>query len=141
MENEGINKLLISIRDYELNFTATRSGGPGGQHVNKVSTKVEIRFNIRESDLLSNEQKEILLLKLDNKVTNEGELIVTSQATRSQIENKEKAIEKCLDLIRNALLPAKKRKPTKPSKAAIKKRLEEKRKLGEKKEKRKPPEL
>ena len=141
MGEEDINKILKSIRDYELDFTASRSGGPGGQHVNKTSTKVEVRFNIRDSAFLSDEQKELLLTRFAGKVTTEGELIVTSQATRSQLENKEKAIEKILDKIEKALIPPKKRKPTKPPRSVKEKRLDEKKKQSEKKEQRKPPEV
>ncbi len=141
MDTVEIDKLVKKIRDYELNFTASRSGGPGGQHANKVSTKVEVRFSILLSESLTPEQKEALLEKLKTKINAEGELIVTSQATRSQADNKEKAVEKCLALIRKALIPPKKRKPTKPSAAAKTKRLEEKKKHSEKKEHRKPPEI
>jgi ribosome-associated protein len=139
MDTDAINKLLDQIRDDELTFAATRSSGPGGQHANKVSTKVEVRFHIPASDLLTPDQKAILLHKLAVKLTNDGELIVTSQATRSQADNKEKAIEKCLALLRRALTPAKKRKPTQPSPAARAKRLEEKKKQAQKKEQRRPP--
>ncbi|MCB2220210.1 MAG: aminoacyl-tRNA hydrolase [Bacteroidetes bacterium] len=141
MDTAAINKLLEQIHDFELTFAATRSGGPGGQHANKVSTKVEVRFNIPSSDILSPEQKATLLHKLAPKLTTDGELIVTSQATRSQADNKEQAIEKCLALLRRALTPAKKRKRTKPSPAARAKRLEEKKKQAQKKEQRRPPDL
>ena len=141
MDENEINKLLQTIRDHELIFSASRSSGPGGQHVNKASTKVEIRFNIPESEILSDEQKSMLQEKFANKITTGGELIATSQATRSQLDNKEKAIEKLLKMIEKSLLPPKKRKPTKPTRAAKEKRLEEKKKLSEKKEKRKQPEI
>ncbi|MCB0806228.1 MAG: aminoacyl-tRNA hydrolase [Bacteroidales bacterium] len=141
MVEKEINKLLVAIRDYELSFTASRSSGPGGQHVNKASTKVEVRFNITASEILSEEQKSQLLENLANKITTEGELIVISQATRSQLDNKEKAIGKLLHMLEKALLPPKERKPTKPSKAAKEKRLDEKKRLSEKKEQRKPPEI
>lgn len=123
----------------ELVFTSSRSSGPGGQHVNKVSTKVELRFHIPNSGLLNDEEKDILLIKLKNKINSEGELIIVSQDERSQLKNKEKAIEKFYDLLQKALTPPKKRKPTKPTQASKEKRLEEKRIIADKKEKRKPP--
>lgn len=125
--------------DSELNFKASRSSGPGGQHVNKVNTKVELRFDIPNSALLNDEEKEILLDKLTNKINSDGILIVISQHSRSQIKNKESATEKFYQLIIKALTPAKVRKATKPSHAARAKRLEEKQKLSEKKILRKPP--
>ncbi|MCD4790284.1 MAG: aminoacyl-tRNA hydrolase [Bacteroidales bacterium] len=120
-------------------FTSSRSSGPGGQHVNKVSTKVELRFHIPNSGLLNDEEKDILLIKLKNKINSEGELIIVSQDERSQLKNKEKVIEKFYELLQKALIPPKKRKPTKPTQASKEKRLEKKRIIADKKEKRKPP--
>ncbi len=134
------NLLKISFES-EIVFSASRSSGPGGQNVNKVSTKVELRFNIPNSNLLSDTEKEILLEKLKNKINNEGDLLLVSQEERSQLKNKEKVLEKFYELIEKTLTPPKKRKPTKPSKASVEKRLEEKRKRGDKKEKRKPPKV
>ncbi len=125
----------------ELVFTSSRSSGPGGQHVNKVSTKVELRFHIPNSGLLNDEEKDILLIKLKNKINSEGELIIVSQDERSQLKNKEKVIEKFYELLQKALIPPKKRKPTKPSQASKEKRLEKKRIIADKKEKRKPPDV
>lgn len=121
----------------EFTFTASRSSGPGGQHVNKVSTKIELRFNVKESAFLTAEEKEIILSKLANKINSESELILVAQSDRSQLKNKENAIEKFYALLAKALTPVKKRKPTKPSRAAREKRLEEKRIRSEKKERRK----
>jgi ribosome-associated protein len=126
-------------RDFssEFHFSASRSSGPGGQNVNKVNTKVELRFNIASSSLLSDEEKELLMEKLAKKINSEGELILVSQTGRSQLKNKEKAIEKFYSLLTRALTPRKKRKPTKPSQASKEERLESKRKQAEKKERRK----
>jgi len=126
---------IIQGRDFysEFKFSASRSGGPGGQNVNKVSTKIELRFNVLESPLLSIEEKEIIQKKLENKINNEGELVLVSQSERSQLANKEKVIEKFYALISKALTPQKKRKPTKPSKSAKEKRLESKKINSEKK--------
>lgn len=127
--------------DSEIVFSASRSSGPGGQNVNKVNTKVELRFNIPNSNLLSDSEKEILLEKLKNKINKEGDLILVSQEERSQIKNKEKVLQKFYELINEALTPPKKRKPTKPSKARKEKRLEEKKITSEKKSQRKKPEI
>jgi len=134
------NLLKISFES-EILFSASRSSGPGGQNVNKVSTKVELRFNIPNSNLLSDSEKEILLVKLKNKINNEGDLILVSQEERSQLKNKEKALEKFYELIEKALTPPKKRKPTKPTQASKKKRLEEKKLVSEKKSQRKKPDM
>jgi ribosome-associated protein len=121
----------------EFTFTATRSSGPGGQNVNKVSTKVELRFDVIGSALLSAEEKEIILLKLAKKINSEGELILIDQTDRSQLKNKEKVVDKFYTLLAKALTPVIKRKPTRPSRAAKEKRLEEKQIQSEKKERRK----
>jgi len=130
------HKIYTTELDNELNFSFSRSGGPGGQHVNKVNTKVELRFTIADSTVLTEEEKAILLEKLAKQINQEGELIVIAQETRSQLKNKSKAIEKFYDIINKALKPKKKRKPTTISKAAKEKRLKQKKELAEKKERR-----
>jgi ribosome-associated protein len=121
----------MDIRDRnfqdEFVFQASRSGGPGGQNVNKVSSKVELRFHIANSALLNDEEKTIIAEKLINKINNLGELILVSQTERSQLQNKEKVIEKFYYIINKVLTPRKKRLNTKPTKASIEKRLESKR--------------
>ena len=119
----------IGDRDFqdEFVFQASRSSGPGGQNVNKVSSKVELRFHIANSVLLNDEEKTIIAEKLINKINNLGELILVSQTERSQLQNKEKVIEKFYLLINKALTPRKKRINTKPTKSSIEKRLESKR--------------
>jgi ribosome-associated protein len=125
-------------RDFssELDFSASRSSGPGGQNVNKVSTKMELRFNVAGSLLLTVPEKELILEKLAARITASGELIVVSQSERTQLQNKEKVIEKFYMLITRALTPRKQRKPTMPSKASREERLEKKRQQSEKKERR-----
>jgi ribosome-associated protein len=129
----------MEIRDFslEFTFTASRSSGPGGQNVNKVSSRVELRFDVKGSALLTPDEKEIVLLRLAKKINSEGELILVAQTDRSQLKNKEKAIEKFYAILNKALTPVKERKPTRPSQAAKEKRLEEKQIQSEKKERRK----
>lgn len=132
---------MEKILDNELIFRASRSSRPGGQHVNKVSTKIELRFDVKNSFLLTEEEKELLFQKLKNKINSEGELIIVSQYSRSQLKNKKNAIEKFHVLIEEALIPDKVRKIVKPPPEMKRKRLEEKQKRAEKKELRKPPQL
>jgi ribosome-associated protein len=102
---------------------------------------VELRFHIPDSELLSQEEKERLLEKLSSKITKEGELIITAESKRSQVKNKEIAVEKFYTTLEKALKKRKKRKPTKPTKAAKEKRLQKKKKRSDIKSKRKPPDV
>jgi ribosome-associated protein len=130
---------ILIGRDFsnEFRFSASRSSGPGGQNVNKLSTKVELRFNISQSELLTRDEKIALIEKLAHKITKDGDLIIVSQSERSQLANKERTIEKFYGLLIKILTPQKKRRVTKPSKQAKEKRLENKRILSEKKANRK----
>jgi ribosome-associated protein len=125
----------------ELQFKAIRSSGAGGQHVNKVSSKIELAFNISNSNYLTEEQKERLLNKLSNKINKENVLIIFCDESRSQHRNKEIAIQRFLEIIQKGLIVPKKRKPTKPSKASILKKVENKKKLSQKKNLRKKPNI
>lgn len=100
----------------ELTFKGIRSSGPGGQHVNKTSSKVEVRFNIMTSEGLQDSEKERLLSKLSSRLTSEGELIMQCGESRSQHRNKAIVIERLLELLKEQLTVKKKRKKTKPSK-------------------------
>lgn len=111
----------------ELHFQTSRSSGPGGQNVNKVNSRVEVRFDIRNSALLTVDQKELLLTRLATKITSDGILCVVSQKDRSQLINKEDAIQKLNLLISRALAPVKPRKRTLPTAGSVEKRLTEKR--------------
>ena len=131
--------LPIRERKFENEFilSASRSSGPGGQNVNKVSTKIELRFNVSGSSLLADEEKEIISQKLRARINNEGELIIVSQSERSQLKNKELAIERFYSLVEKALRPVQIRKPTKPSYASKLRRLEHKKLVSKKKSNRK----
>lgn len=112
---------------------AVRSGGAGGQHVNKVSSRVELYFDISASQVLTDEQKTTLLTKLRSKLTEDGVLRITEDTSRSQHANREAAVKKLHAVIEQALKKPKKRVATKVSKAAKKKRVDEKKKVSEKK--------
>lgn len=117
----------------ELQFQTSKSGGPGGQNVNKVETKVQLRFDVNNSLVLSEEEKLTLLQKAKNKIDQEGVLQLMSQEKRSQIQNKELVIQKFYELLKSAFAMKKIRKATKPRKSSIEKRLKKKKALSEKK--------
>ena len=123
----------------EFKFKASKSGGKGGQHVNKVNTKVTLKWDVVHSGGLSQEQKDHILKKLWHHLTKDGVLFLSSSAGRSQFENKETAISKLDRLLKIAFTPRKIRKTTKPGKAAKRKRLNEKKMRAEKKHWRQKP--
>ena len=125
----------------ELKFKAVRSSGAGGQHVNKVSSKVELLFDLQNSTEFTEEEKELLLQKLKSKLTKENVLLLSCDESRSQHKNKELVIKRFLTLIISSLKIPKKRKATKPSKSSIQKRLDKKKKHAYKKAFRRKPEL
>lgn len=131
----------IEILIKELKFKAVRSSGAGGQHVNKVSSKVELIFDLLNSEELSFEEKELLQKNLKTKLTKEGIVMLQCDESRSQHKNKELVIKRFLELITNGLKVPKKRKATKPTKSSVEKRIDKKKKTAYKKAFRRKPEL
>lgn len=115
----------------EMDFETSRSSGPGGQNVNKTNSRVTLRFNIPSSVLLDEQEKEILQQKLS--LTTEGDLLISSQESRSQLNNKENCKEKFYETLMQAFKKKKVRKVTRPTKASQRRRLDDKKKQGEKK--------
>lgn len=123
----------------ELEFATSRSSGPGGQNVNKVNSKVTVRWDVIHSAILE-EQREVILKKLHTRLTKEGVLQITAQDKRSQVQNKEAVVQKLEQLLTKAFAPKKVRRPTKPGKATRQGRLKEKKFHAEKKKWRQKPE-
>ena len=125
----------------EFTFSASRSSGPGGQNVNKVNSRVQLRFVVNNSDALSEEEKARIFLKLGNRINSEGELSVTSDSERTQSGNKQKTIERFFMLVEKALTIQPKRIKTKPTAASKLKRLYSKKINSLKKQYRKTPDM
>lgn len=125
----------------EFKFTSSRSGGPGGQHVNKVNSRIELHFDLEESDVFTPAEKRIIKHKLANRINTDGKIFLASGEKRSQWQNKERVIQRFFELVELALTPRKKRIKTKPTKASRIKRIEGKKQLSEKKKRRKRPDL
>ena len=118
----------------ELVFTTSRSSGPGGQNVNKVNSKVTLKWDVRGSTILSDEEREVILAKLSTKLTVDGALLLAAQEKRTQLQNKAAAILKLEKLLAKAFEKKKARKATKPSKASVQNRIDKKKKNSEKKQ-------
>ncbi len=126
----------VSIPLAEIEISAIRSQGAGGQNVNKVATAIHIRFNVRTSTALSDEDRQRILGVNDQRISKDGVIVIKSQRFRSQDKNRSDALEKLAELIRNSLVRKKPRKKTKPSRKSHEKRLDEKTKRGRLKESR-----
>jgi ribosome-associated protein len=122
------DELINRINPSEFRFSASRSSGPGGQNVNKVNTRVELRFNILNTPSLNEEERALASEALKNKINSEGDLLIVSQSERTQLQNKKKAEETFLRLMARALTKKNERKPTKPTTASKIKRFEQKKK-------------
>ncbi len=129
----------VSLLYNELDFTASRSGGPGGQNVNKVNSKISLRFDVPHSQILTEEEKQTIMQRLSAYLTKDGVLYLSSQEKRSQLDNKEAVVDKLQALLTKAFEKKKRRKRSKPTKAAIQKRIKSKKLVSEKKKWRQKP--
>ena len=129
----------VAVDDSELDFAVARSGGPGGQHANTSSTKVELRWDVNETTALTDAQRELVHQRLGNRINSEGVLVLQSSEYRSQTRNREAVISRFTALLADALRIQASRRPTKPTRAARKRRLEAKRRRSDTKALRRVP--
>lgn len=126
----------LTIPEAELDESFVRSGGPGGQHVNKTATKVELRWKPADSAVLSEAQRARVIARLGGRLSGDGELVLTASGYRSQLRNREEARAQLAALVRGALARRKRRVRTRPGRRAVERRLEKKRQRGQRKKER-----
>lgn len=125
------DEIISRINPAELRYATSRSSGPGGQNVNKVNTKVELRFNIQSTESFSEDEKELIYTSLKNRITSDNDLLIISQSERTQLQNKKKAEELFYRLLAKALTVKPARRVTRPTAASRVRRLEEKKRRGQ----------
>ena len=144
VDPESVNGVRVNdslvIPESELDIKASRASGAGGQHVNKTSSRVEIAWNVRQSKVLTEDQKAMIEARIASRLTEDGTIRVVASDTRSQLRNREAAQRRLGEVIARALIPKKKRKPTRRPRSANEARLTEKKKHSEKKRERRLPE-
>jgi ribosome-associated protein len=138
MEDLVVEPGLV-IPGHELSIATSRSGGPGGQHVNTTATRVTLRWNVRATEALDPSRRDRLIARLGNRVTADGDLLVHVSSSRSQSQNRSDAFERLAQLVRKALVERKKRKPTRPSRSSKERRLREKKEHSGRKAARRGP--
>jgi ribosome-associated protein len=136
MADDLVINARVTIPGDELEYTASRASGPGGQHVNKADTRIQVRWNPAESRALGPVQRQRVLRALAPRLTGAGEIVLASDTHRSQRRNREEVDRRLAQLVREALVPPKPRKATRPTAASRKRRLEDKKKRGQKKRER-----
>ncbi len=128
-----------AVPESEIQLEFVRSSGPGGQNVNKTSSKAQLRWRVGDSQAFTEEQKAAIRAYAGNRLNNEDEIVLAAQAERSQVQNREEVIRRLQELVTDALAPKKERKATRVSRSQKEQRLSEKRRIGEKKQQRKLP--
>jgi ribosome-associated protein len=130
-----------TVPESEIDISYTFSSGPGGQNVNKRETKAVLRWRVEDSAIFNDEEKARIMEALANRISKEGVLIISSQKERTQLRNKEIALRRLGQLVNNALTLEEKRIPTKPTKASQKRRVDDKKRIGQKKASRQKPNI